>query len=127
MFSSVTAGVATLGSEVDSFFVLPVDVPLVRPATIRRLLRFYWQEQGEVFYPRFLGKRGHPPLISSRHAREIAGWQGEGGLKAALAQWEPAALDVDVADENILLDMDTPEDYRLLREKVERIDRKSVV
>jgi HD superfamily phosphohydrolase YqeK len=40
----------------------------------------------------------------------------------ALAQWESAALDVDVADENILLDMDTPDDYRLLQEKVVRME-----
>jgi HD superfamily phosphohydrolase YqeK len=31
-------------------------------------------------------------------------------------------LDVDVADGNILLDMDTPGDYRLLREKAERLE-----
>jgi molybdenum cofactor cytidylyltransferase len=122
MFSSVTAGVATLGAEVDAFFVLPVDLPLVRSATIRRLLRFYRQEDADVIYPRFQGERGHPPLIAGRHAWEIAAWQGEGGLKAALGQWEPAALDLDVADGNILLDMDTLDDYRLLRERGERPD-----
>jgi molybdenum cofactor cytidylyltransferase len=122
MFSSVVAGIGTIGREVDAFFVLPVDVPMVRPATIRRLIQIYRQGQGEVVYPRFLGKRGHPPLIAGRHALEIAAWQGEGGLKAALAQWESAALDVDVADENILLDMDTPDDYKLLQEKVERME-----
>ena len=122
MFSSVAAGVATLGDEADSFFVLPVDVPLVKPATIRRLLELHRQKQGEVSYPRFMGKRGHPPLIAARRAREIAAWHGEGGLKAALGQWESTALDVDVADGNILLDMDTPDDYLLLREKAERLE-----
>ena len=122
MFSSVAAGVASLGSEVGSFFVLPVDIPLVRPATIKRLLQFSRQKRGEIIYPRFLGKRGHPPFISGRHAGEIVSWQGEGGLKAALAQWESAALDVDVADGNILLDMDTPGDYKLLQNKVERME-----
>jgi molybdenum cofactor cytidylyltransferase len=117
MFSSVVAGVESLGAEVDAFLVLPVDVPLVRPATIRRLLKFYLQEQGAVvIYPRFRGMRGHPPLIAARHVREIAAWQGGGGLKAALGQWEQAASDLDVADGNILLDMDTPEDYLSLQE-----------
>jgi HD superfamily phosphohydrolase YqeK len=69
-----------------------------------------------------MGMRGHPPLIAGRHAREIAGWHGDGGLKAALVQWEPAALDVDVADQNILLDMDTPDDYKLLQEKAVRME-----
>jgi molybdenum cofactor cytidylyltransferase len=121
MFSSVVAGVEYLGPEVDAFFLLPVDVPLVRPATIRRLLKFFLQEQGaDVIYPRFRGMRGHPPLIAARHVRQIAAWQGGGGLKAALGQWEPKALDVDVADGNILLDMDTPEDYLSLQEKAVR-------
>jgi CTP:molybdopterin cytidylyltransferase MocA len=118
MFSSVRAGVDSLGVEVDAFFVLPVDVSLVRSATIRRLLSFHKQGQGaDVIYPRFRGIRGHPPLIAAVHAREIAAWQGGGGLKAALDQWESTALDLDVADGNILLDMDTPEDYLSLREK----------
>jgi len=122
MFSSVVAGVATLGAEVDYFFVLPVDVPLVRAATIRRLLELCRREHADVIYPRFMGMRGHPPLIAARHAREIAAWEGEGGLKAALAQWESTALDVEVADGNILLDMDALDDYKLLQEKVERLD-----
>jgi molybdenum cofactor cytidylyltransferase len=123
MFSSVVAGVESLGSEVDAFFVLPVDIPLVRHATIRRLLNIYRQEQGaDVIYPRFRGMRGHPPLIAAGHCKEIAAWQGGGGLKAALGQWEPKALDVDVADANILLDMDTPQDYLWLQEKSARME-----
>jgi len=122
MFSSVVAGLGTLGAEVDYFFVLPVDVPLVRVATIRRQFELCRQEHADVIYPRFMGKRGHPPLIASRLSREIVVWQGMGGLMAALAQWASAAFDVDVADGNILLDMDTPDDYRFLQEKVERLE-----
>jgi len=122
MFSSVKAGVATLDAGVDTFFVLPVDVPLVRPATIRRLLNASPAEVADVIYPCFRGMRGHPPLIAGSHAREIAGWNGGGGLKAALGQWESKALDLYVADENILLDMDTPNDYRLLQEKIESME-----
>lgn len=122
MFSSVAAGLATLGDEVDIFFVLPVDLPLVRPATIRRLLELYRQIPGEVIYPRYLGKRGHPPLIAGSRAREIAAWHGGGGLREALAQLETVAQDADVADGNILRDMDTPDDYKLMQVKVEQLD-----
>jgi len=119
MFSSVAAGVATLGAEVDAFFVLPVDLPLVRPATVRRLLDAFRQGGAGIVYPAFLGERGHPPLIAGRLAREIADWRGPGGLQGVLAGWEGEARELEVADEQILRDMDTPDDYRLLREKAE--------
>ncbi len=122
MFTSVAAGVATIEKEVDAFFVLPVDLPLVRPATIRRLLDARRQNPADVVYPAFSGERGHPPLIAGRRAGTITGWHGEGGLKGALAQWDGDALDVEVADEHVLRDMDTPDDYRAMREKYTRLE-----
>ena len=73
-----------------------------------------------MLYPRFAGKRGHPPLIARRLFGEILAGDGEGGLRALLARHE--AADVDVADEGILLDMDTPEDYQRLAELARRRD-----
>lgn len=122
MFSSVAAGIRTLGPEVEAFFVHPADVPLVRGATVRRLMEVRRLSQNDVIYPSFLGMRGHPPLVSGRHARAIAGWRGEGGLRGALARWEASALEVAVADEMILRDMDTPDAYRGLAEQAERLE-----
>ena len=121
MFASVATGVATLEEELDAFFVLPVDLPLVRPVTVRRLLVAYREKSGGIIYPAFQGERGHPPLIARRMAPEITGWSGPGGLRGALARWEEVASDVEVADEQILRDMDTPDDYRLLRERAGRL------
>ncbi|HTY20741.1 MAG TPA: NTP transferase domain-containing protein [Geobacteraceae bacterium] len=121
MFSSVAAGLATIESEIDSFFVLPVDIPLVRPSTIRRLLDARREKGCDVLHPVFRGLRGHPPLIAGGHSREIANWEGDGGLKQVLALWEPAVLEVCVADGNILLDMDSADDYRSMREKADRL------
>jgi len=121
MFTSVAAGVGSLESGVEAFFVLPVDLPLVRPSTIERLLHAFRQERADVVYPVFMGERGHPPLIAGRLARDIAGWQGHGGLRGALAQFEKGAVEVEVADELILRDMDTPDDYLWLRERANRL------
>ena len=114
MFSSVVAGIGSLDSQVDAFFVLPVDVPLVRPETIRHLLQVYGQSRADLLYPCFLGRRGHPPLIAGRHAQAIADWEGEGGLRAALARWGATALEVTVADDLVLCDMNTPDAYQSL-------------
>lgn len=118
MFSSVIAGTETLGADVDSFFILPVDLPLIRPVTIRWLLRERALTESDVLYPCFQGRRGHPPLISGKLAGSIASWSGVDGLRGALAQWEGRAREIEVPDEHILNDMDTPESYVELTKKV---------
>ena len=77
MFSSVQAGVEALvkGGFEGQFFVQPVDVPLVRPLTIRTLLDAAGQEEADqaadlavcgkaepmsVLVPTFDGQEGHP-------------------------------------------------------------------
>ncbi|MDD2319605.1 MAG: NTP transferase domain-containing protein [Geobacteraceae bacterium] len=115
MFSSVLAGVKTLDEDVAAFFLLPVDIPLVRHATVKMLLQAYRSREGGVFYPVFYGKRGHPPLVSGRYREEILAWSGDGGLKGVLSRHADEAVDVETGDETILLDMDTPAQYERLR------------
>jgi putative nucleotidyltransferase with HDIG domain len=115
MFSSVRAGVENLGTDIEAFFLLPVDIPLVRPATVQLLAERYRAGTGNVIYPAFYGKRGHPPLIPAHYRQEILNWHGEGGLKSFLSRHEAEAVNIDTEDENILLDMDTLAEYDRLR------------
>jgi putative nucleotidyltransferase with HDIG domain len=115
MFSSVRAGVESLGADIEAFFLLPVDIPLVRPATVQLLVERFDDGTGSIIYPAFYGKRGHPPLIPARYREEIVNWHGEGGLKSFLSRHEDEAVNIDTEDENILLDMDTLAEYDRLR------------
>jgi CTP:molybdopterin cytidylyltransferase MocA len=81
-----------------------------------------------VFIPRFNGKNGHPVLLSPEclaalhgvcKAGSFAEGQPAGGgmtLKDFLLQWNPVYIDVD--DEGVLIDLDTPEDYRRIEAKM---------
>ncbi|ACU89647.1 DVU_1551 family NTP transferase [Desulfomicrobium baculatum] len=108
MFSSVRAAVASLAG-LDAFFLLPVDIPLVRPATVDSLVQAY---DGRIAYPCFRGERGHPPLIPTRLIQAILGHDGKGGMKSLL-EGHPS-LDVPVWDQGVLLDADTPDDFAAL-------------
>jgi len=113
MFSSVQTGVSSLEADVDAFFLLPVDYPLISPGIISRLLQVYREQRPLLLYPCHEGLRGHPPLLSLRLKEKIMAWQAEkGGLQGLLAQYTEQAVEVEVNDQGILLDMDTPEDYR---------------
>lgn len=119
MFSSVLVGMNALPQGLDAVLVLPVDIPLVRPRTIRELCGR--AGQCPVCYPTFQGKRGHPPLIDAGLLPDIAAWPGDNGLAGALRAVEQrlGAQEAAVADENILFDLDTPEDYRQARLRLE--------
>lgn len=121
MFSSVTTGISALSKDVDAFFLLPVDIPMVRSATCRALTKAYMRGM-EIVYPTFSGARGHPPLISTRLIPEILAWSGEGGLRGLLARHEKRACVLEVPDQGVVIDMDTPEDYELLNIMAERED-----
>jgi len=122
MFSSVKAGIRNLKQTVEAFFVLPVDIPLVRRQSILDLLDVYGGDTGRILYPTFRGRRGHPPLIGADYREEILHWSGEGGLGSFLEKHESRAVDVEVADECILLDANRPEDYQRLLVRLHRYD-----
>ncbi len=114
MFASVRAGVRSLESGTPAFFLLPVDIPLVKPHTLMALREARNQSGALIVYPCFQGQRGHPPLISSGCVVNLPR-ECPGGLRAFLSRLGAAALDLEVADEAILWDCDTPEDYHRLQ------------
>ncbi len=117
MITSVKAGVASIEQNREAFFLLPVDIPLVRRRTLMQQLEAYQACGKGIVYPTFLGKRGHPPLIAARYAEEIVQWNGSGGLRSFLKERESDAVNVAVPDEHIVLDMDTPADYENILQK----------
>ena len=109
MYSSVCCGVKKL-TRVDGFFLLPVDIPLVRSATVKTLIDHF--DDSSVLFPCFDQQRGHPPLIPACFIPQIMKYNGEGGLKKLLEQFK--GRDVAVWDQSVLFDMDRPEDYKKL-------------
>ncbi|PID43268.1 MAG: phosphohydrolase [Proteobacteria bacterium] len=110
MFSSVCAGVQALAAPCDAFFLLPVDIPLVRPATVGLLREQF--DGSAVLFPLFEGERGHPPLIPCLYREAILRYSGTGGLRPLLEQLP--GKDVPVWDSAVLQDMDIPRQYQEL-------------
>jgi CTP:molybdopterin cytidylyltransferase MocA len=117
MYASIQAGVEALKHPGDAFFLLPVDIPLVRPATIQQLAVAFEQHRAPlVCYPLFQSRRGHPPLINSQLMDALLRHDGQGGLREFLRGYENQAISIPVEDPFILLDADTPQDLLRLEE-----------
>jgi molybdenum cofactor cytidylyltransferase len=122
MFSSVRTAVRSLGPATAAFFLLPVDVPLVRPFTVKRLLDAYETSADRILMPAFKGRPGHPPLIPASLAGAITGADGTGGLRGVLASHAHLIRMVEVPDNHMRFDLDTPKDYAGLLARLARYD-----
>jgi CTP:molybdopterin cytidylyltransferase MocA/HD superfamily phosphohydrolase YqeK len=122
MFTSVLAGIGCLPLNYEAFFVMPVDIPLVRSVTVHRLLDEADRQPGKIIYPTFGTHRGHPPLIPSSLIPPLLQWKQDGGLKAFLNSCRDLALEVPVCDRNILFDIDAADDLQEALERLRKYD-----
>lgn len=119
MFTSVQCAMRQLPQSIEAFFLLPVDMPLVREQTLQTI-RQAWHGSGKgILHPVFWGKRGHPPLISTSYRQMILESRGDGGLKALLLPFDDDILEIEVPDEHCVLDMDSPHDYAYMQYRSE--------
>lgn len=117
MFFSIKLGLLAV-MECDSVYILPADMPLVLPETIRELTKY----QTDVVIPSFNGKKGHPPLMRKRCYKKILLHNGDMGLKGALENFSLKIVETD--DEGTILDADTPEAFNNLKTLLERRSRR---
>lgn len=116
MFGSIRTGAGQLAPDCPGFFLLPVDIPLLRRGTVHLLARSFTETGALLSYPVFAGRRGHPPLIHGACIPAILAERApEGGLRSLLARIEaeqPSQVrEVQVADATIHVDLDTPEEF----------------
>ena len=119
MFSSVRAGLGAVGESDGSVGILPADCCLVRPETVGRLARAMREAAADVVYPIAAGTRGHPPLLGARARRLVLAADPRSVLREVLGEVEDWAVEVQVEDGAVLLDMDDRPQYERVLELVE--------
>lgn len=113
MLSSIKLGLKETAGA-DGVFVLPGDIPYVRPETVRQLKEEFIKNNYDVLYPCCQGKKGHPPLIGKACFEDILTYEGEGGLKDILSKYQVSSGYLETPDCGTLLDIDYKEDYEAL-------------
>jgi CTP:molybdopterin cytidylyltransferase MocA len=104
----------------DCWLLLPADHPTLHPDVIRPLVLAAANDRShDVFVPSFEGRRGHPALLRWSLTPALRALPAGRGLNALFHE-QPhliAELPTDCAD--VIRDMDTPEDYEALRQRLE--------
>ncbi len=114
--SSVKAGLRDLPPELDGAMMALGDMPELSAAHFDRLIAaFDPQDNRSIIVPTFHGKRGNPVLWSSRYFAEMQDVSGDTGAKHLLGAYADQVVEVDLATEAVITDVDTPEALAALR------------
>jgi len=109
--TSLRIALAALDGTVDGVAYLPVDHPMVRADTVGLLLHASRATDAALTVPLYEGKRGHPAVFGKALFVELLDPELEGGAKTVVYRHLPDAQLVDVQDEGVLIDIDTPSAY----------------
>jgi molybdenum cofactor cytidylyltransferase len=120
MKASIAAGLEHLRSQHapsddDVWLTAPADLPELSPPVIERLLQAYDPARPQIVRPRHATRFGHPTLFPWRSAAELARVPADRGIDF-LFETTPFAV-VECGPECLAADVDTPDDYRRLRDR----------
>jgi molybdenum cofactor cytidylyltransferase len=102
--------------DADDWLLLPADHPTLHPTLVRQVLAARAAlPAGRIIIPTYQGRRGHPTLISWQHVVSIRALPSGEGLNAYLRRQAGVTVELAVESAEVLLDLDTPEDYERMR------------
>jgi 4-nitrophenyl phosphatase len=110
----VQVGLAALSPPVEAAVFLQCDQPLVTPELLRALVARFEETGAPIVHPTHAGRRGTPVLFASSLFSELAAISGDEGGRSVVARHADEVATFEVADPDVLADVDTPADYERL-------------
>ena len=111
--SSILVGVAFAEARQSAgILVLPVEMPLIRPETVRTALGAFAAGDEPVLRATYQGRHGHPVIFGAAVFPALRNADPEVGARAVLHQDPSRVRNLEVDDPGVLRDFDWPTDYR---------------
>jgi molybdenum cofactor cytidylyltransferase len=108
--TSLKRGIAALPSDLDGVIVCLGDMPLISGRHLDRLVAAFNPLEGRaIIVPTRRGKRGNPVLWSKQFFPEMTGLAGDVGAKHLISEHAELVAEVEMDDDAVLVDIDTPE------------------
>jgi len=116
--SSIITGLNALNlttlepEEIDGAVICPVDHPLLTQSLLVDLLQGYWLSKKRIIIPIHQGQRGHPVIFDRELFDDIRNAPLDIGARVVVRNHEQDIHEVDVNDEGVLINIDSPDDYK---------------
>ena len=97
--------------EVEGFFLILGDQPLITSKIINKLIKSFFPGKEEIVVPYFKDKRGNPVLFDICWKDELMAVTGDVGGRVLIKAHPEKVKRVNISDETILFDIDQEKDY----------------
>jgi len=114
MGDSIAAGVS-IHASASGWLVLPGDMPLVQPSSLRAVADAL--DQQPIAFAQHRGRRGHPVGFGAELFSELVMLKGDEGARRLLARYPTAAVELD--DPGVLFDIDTIDDLAVAQRRID--------
>ncbi|HEY2827775.1 MAG TPA: nucleotidyltransferase family protein [Pirellulales bacterium] len=112
MLTSVRCGLSALPTDCHAALIALGDQPTIRTGLIQQLVEAYESSGHGIVMPAFLGKRGHPTILSAGYFREVLTQYDGVGLRGLLDAHPKDVHEFSVSNPDVLADMDYPDEYQ---------------
>jgi molybdenum cofactor cytidylyltransferase len=100
------------GCEIEGILVHLVDHPYLSASLVDLMIDRFRESKKLIVIPRYRGRRGHPVIFSRALFAELLKAPLDQGAKAVVHAHRAETLEIDTEDEGIIVDIDTPEEYK---------------
>ena len=111
MSTSIIAGLNLVSGQAQAVMLALGDQPLVDSQTINRLIAEFSRHDKGIAVPTYRGKRGHPVIFAIKYKAELLKLKGDIGAREIIRHHPDDVLEVAVASESVIADIDTRDDY----------------
>jgi molybdenum cofactor cytidylyltransferase len=119
--TSLRTGIAAVPADADGAIICLGDMPQVDAAILDKLIAAFDPEKGAlVVVPTIEGRRGNPVIWARRFFPDLMAVQGDIGARHIIASYVEAVVEVPVAGDAALTDVDTPESLSAVKAEIER-------
>ena len=122
MLGSIQQGIAKIRPGQTGFFLLPTDIPAIRPATVARMIKKFQSDPHRIIMPCFNDMPGHPPLIPCEFKDRILALKESSTLRDLMTAQKDRTVNLKFHDRGILMDADNQDGYRRVESKVRSLD-----
>lgn len=116
MTSSIQTGIQAASAESEGLLICLADQPFIETSDFNRLIHAFTDlfdsESSLIIVPVFKGQRGNPVLFS-RQFRDIILQHKDEGCRDIVLKHPEYVREVEMGNDNVLQDVDTPEDYKM--------------